>query len=179
MKNGGRIMAKTLRIGFVAAAALAFFFAIGAATDLQAQPRPTASADNKVDWKTLFETCSSNFSRYETELAGVKSVIQNDLTKMSQDKYVELMVKDDPRIVFASAIWPEITKEKNELWDSYEECAAMHTKTVKTLGSQTAASKTKKRSVEELKNCLYADLEHDRLAPPLDTMIACYEKAAK
>ena len=127
---------------------------------------------SKADINALVQTCNSDRNQFEASLGRVRDGLRVDVQNMSQIEYDALLDANDSRLILAMSTWPEILKEKDEMWKAYVECADYHTEARAAFNSSDAKRAVKKEAISALSDCLTD--RYRKPVAPIAALRKCY-----
>ena len=131
---------------------------------------------SKSDINALVQTCNTDPNQFEASLGRIRDGLTLDVQNMSQTEYDEMLDANDSRLILAISTWPEILKEKDEMYKAYGECADYHTEARKALNSVSETRANKKEAILALSDCLMD--RYRKPVAPMTGLLACYKKQA-
>lgn len=132
----------------------------------------------KSDWDKLFQACESSWSKYEADLARLRSTLKREINSMSQEQYEKKYYKDDEKIRFIRVHWPSDFSSKDSGWAMYKDCAGLNWEARKLLNSPSSDKKDKEKVIKGFERCLQKTFygRSEKIGHPFDRLLACYRK---
>ena len=129
------------------------------------------------DWTELFQTCETNWKKYEDDLAGVRSSLKRESDTLTEKQFWKLYDKKDPKLRFVQMHWPADFTKHDHLWAFYSRCSALNWEVRKLLSSAVAEKKEKTKAIDEFAACTKKMFHGEKpLGFPFDRLVACYRK---